>query len=152
MKIVPLLLVCLSGLLLCGCVSTYHFTPYVGEQQNWKTASGCFMETNGALPVYYGLPPKPYNVIGMMICNANSLGMASRDARAHGGEAMVLTDEKTMQRGSVSIGGGSSTYASGSYGYGNFNGSSHTFASPSYNVPVSNTFETFAVIKFKPQP
>jgi hypothetical protein len=149
MKMKLLLLVCALGLLATGCVSTYNYTAYVGEQQAWKTSPGCFVDTSGALPIYYGYPSKPYDVIGLMICNANSTGMAARNAKYHGGEALVLWNTKTVDGGSVNIGGHSSTYSTGSMAYGNYYGSSQTYSSPSYSVPIVNTFETLAVIKFK---
>jgi len=54
------------------------FMPYTGDQQKWPTASGAFVKTinsyNGpfrsgtgkqyTLPAYFGLPNKPYKVIG----------------------------------------------------------------------------------------
>lgn len=152
-----ILLVCLSGLLATGCAN-YRFTPYVGAQQAWKTAPGCFVSTNGVLPIYYGLPTKPYSVLGMMtVLNPLSVGMSTRLARYNGGDAMVLCSSETFDRGTMQIGGGSSTYSTGNYSarstgnyaYGNYSGSSQTYNSPSYNVPISETIQTFAVIKFK---
>jgi len=150
-KLLPL--VCVLGLIATGCVATYQFTPYVGEQQIWKTSAGCFVETNGLIPIYYGPPNKPYTVIGMMHCNANSLFVAARDAHYHGGEAMVLVNSQTVNGGVANFGGGSTTYHSGTYYAnpygGNYYGTANTVQSPSYSVPITRTYETFAVIKFK---
>ncbi len=147
MKLLPL--VCALGLLATGCVATYNYTSYVGEQQVWKTSSGSFVDTSGCLPIYYGYPSKPYQILGLTVCNANSVGMAARNAKNHGGEALILWDTKTVDGGSVNIGGHSSTYSTGNIAYGNYYGSSQTYSSPSYSVPIVRTFETFAVIKFK---
>lgn len=78
MRVVNPRLIALSiAAALTGC-AVADFTPYVGAQQNWPTASGAFVRTvnsyNGpgrsgtgrqyTLPVYLGLPNRPYRVLG----------------------------------------------------------------------------------------
>ncbi len=123
-------------------------------------AKGSFMETNGVLPIYYGYPSKPYDVIGMITADVRCLQMASRNAKYQGGEALVLKSSQTFQGGSVTFPGASTTtvngnfntYNSGNYGYGNFSGNSQTYSSPSVSVPIIRTYQSFMVIKFKTEP
>ncbi len=55
--------VILAAAMLVGCADT-EFIAYSGEQQNWPTAPGALVETKFAVPVYYGLPPRRYAVLG----------------------------------------------------------------------------------------
>ena len=145
-------IVCLSGLLLTGCVSTYKYRSYEGAQKDWPVSTGGIVDRDHVIPIYFGPPFQPYEVLGMMVANINSLGMASRNAKYHGGEAMVLVGEKTIQGGNVEFPGAHNTYSSGTSYAGSYSGNSTTYSTPSVSVPIRATFETFAVIKFKPQP
>src|SRR4030095_1144874 len=59
-----IILLLLPILLLLGCAEDSHFIAYQGAQQNWPTAPGSMVETKFAVPVYYGLPPRKYRVMG----------------------------------------------------------------------------------------
>jgi hypothetical protein len=52
-------------LLLSGCSET-EFHPYVGQQRNWPTSPGGFVNTYEGVPVYFTWPPHPYIVLGSM--------------------------------------------------------------------------------------
>ena len=49
----------------CACVSQ-EFRAYVGRQQKWPTATGAFVDSEYAIPVYYGYPQKAYTVLGFL--------------------------------------------------------------------------------------
>jgi len=53
------------GAVLCACSSS-DFHPYVGQQQKWPTSPGTFVNSQYDVPVYYGYPPRPYTVLGMI--------------------------------------------------------------------------------------
>ena len=43
------------------------FTPYSGQQQNWPTQPGSFVNTSYAVPAYISsYPNRSYNVIGCL--------------------------------------------------------------------------------------
>jgi hypothetical protein len=93
MKFPRLILPLLSVVLLTGCThSTY--TPYVGAQQDWRTAPGGFAETIEGMPVYHGLPPVPYDIVGAVELDgyelSHPLRKAVEEARAHGGNAVIV--------------------------------------------------------------
>jgi hypothetical protein len=46
-----------------GCASA-NFRPYIGQQQNWPTASGSIVNMKYDYPVFTSLPPGPYQVLG----------------------------------------------------------------------------------------
>jgi hypothetical protein len=106
--------ICLAAAL-SGC-ATADFTPYVGEQQKWPTAKGAFVTTINSydgtgrsgsgkqytLPVYFGPPNRPYNVLGSIDVDApvgrlfegsaqiTTLKPAVREAGQHGADAVIV--------------------------------------------------------------
>lgn len=118
MKTTPLLL---ALVLLTGCY-TMKYLPYTGDQQTWPTATGSFMQTNAAVPVYYGLPPKPYRYLAQIHVNAESssvdaVSVAAAEARKQGAHAVLILSEGQRYGGSV---GASSGTAYQFPGQGNF--------------------------------
>ena len=63
MKSFSLIGVCM--LLVCACAS-HEFHPYVGQQQKWPTSPGAFVDSQYAVPVYYGYPDRAYAVVGFL--------------------------------------------------------------------------------------
>jgi hypothetical protein len=57
---------CMLGLVLCVGCATAIVRPYVGEQQNWPTATGSIVNTRYQLPVFTSLPPAPYEILAEM--------------------------------------------------------------------------------------
>jgi hypothetical protein len=55
----------LATFFLYGCAIA-DFEPYSGQQQNWPTSPGTFVNTTYVVPTYFGYPPRPYNVIGYL--------------------------------------------------------------------------------------
>jgi hypothetical protein len=114
----------LFALLVCGC-ATSDFTPYEGAQQKWPTSTGTFVRTinsyNGpgrsgtgkqyTLPVYFGLPNRPYIVLGYVdvetpvgrlfegSAETSTLKPAVREAGQHGADAIIVVAQGVETRG-----------------------------------------------------
>jgi uncharacterized protein YbjQ (UPF0145 family) len=94
--------------LLAGC-ATADFTPYSGAQQNWPVATGGFVDTKYAVPVFYGTPNRPYNVIGYLKAETDAyrntrdqvIGFMARRARELGGNGLILVGTSSHYMGSV---------------------------------------------------
>lgn len=90
--------------LLSGC-ATVEFTPYEGDRE-WKTSPGSFVDRKHGLPIYKGLPPRPYRVIGFIATTSGrGLGMetgdhaAVRAARKAGADAVVFLSREDKLAG-----------------------------------------------------
>jgi hypothetical protein len=66
--------IALVALLLCGCANV-EYTAYSGRQQNWPVASGSFVQRKFDLPVYFGAPDRPYQVLGYMEVESGPLSL-----------------------------------------------------------------------------
>jgi hypothetical protein len=82
------------GIVLCSCSSS-DFHPYAGQQQKWPTSPGTFMDSQYDVPVYYGYPPRPYTVLGMMEetshgRHSNAVSDAAEEAKKIGGDAVLV--------------------------------------------------------------
>jgi hypothetical protein len=93
-----LLLLMLSTALLCGCANT-EFIAYSGAQQKWPTAPGAMVSAKLAVPVYYGLPPRPYTVLGE-IATSKGQTWAWSDVQS---EAMAQAADEAKKRGADAI-------------------------------------------------
>src|SRR5439155_11251123 len=105
----------LVALLLWGC-ATADFHQYTGAQQNWPTASGAFVSTKYDVPVYFGLPNRPYIVLGSLDVTTGPPGgnlatraedgveFAAGKAKKMGGDAIVVLNYGKVQAGSGSFG------------------------------------------------
>jgi hypothetical protein len=92
-----LLLTLTAAALLNGC-ATSEFLAYQGTQQNWPTASGA-MVAQAAIPVYYGLPPRPYRILGEISTSKGQTWIWS-DARS---EAVQAAAVEARNRGADAI-------------------------------------------------
>lgn len=98
-----------------GCTHT-AFKQYTGSQQNWPRAAGAYVDTGYDVPVFYGPPPRPYDVIGYLDAEAwpatdrKVLAAAARRAKTLDADAIVLVDIWSHYTGIVSTVG--TTYAS----------------------------------------
>src|SRR5438132_2784922 len=113
------------ALVLSGCAMA-DFTPYRGAQQNWPTSPGTFVDTKYAVPVFYGPPPRQYQVIGYLsattapIRAAGTVEFMARRAKEMGGNGLILMSKGSRYAGtytSADVSGtayGNSVYASGS--------------------------------------
>jgi hypothetical protein len=89
-----------AAALLWGCGTT-EFLTYSGAQQNWPTAAGAIVDTKLAIPVYYGLPPRPYRVLGEIVTSkpqgwrldvqSQAMEIAVDEAKRVGADAIIVT-------------------------------------------------------------
>jgi hypothetical protein len=107
---------------LSGCATTYTttskgftgFLVFDGNQVSWPRASSSLTEVNFALPVYLGLPSKPYRVLGFVVdaepkigdqtlpswlwTDETRLANACNQAKERGADALLLTNDPTILR------------------------------------------------------
>ena len=89
-------LLSLALLLLSGCGTT-AFHPYVGQQQNWPTSPGGFVNSYEGMPVYLTWPPRPYIVLGSMdaavstrLIDPSLMHVVVSQARQLGADAVIV--------------------------------------------------------------
>ena len=117
---IKILIVCLTGLLFCGCVST-QYVPYAGKQTGWRTADGAFVRNDYKLPIYDGYPDKPYLVLGRLTVSSRHDPDYTAVSQAiwHKAEALIVISSQTQYGGSMNFGSasantfGNTTMASG---------------------------------------
>ena len=101
--------------MLSGC-ATSKFRPYSGAQQDWPTSPGSFIETNSTIPTYFGLPPKPYEVLGYLdattapIRRSGVVSYAASRAKALGGDAIIVLREGSEYAGTFNFGSAKSLF------------------------------------------
>jgi hypothetical protein len=114
---------CLVALLLSGCALA-DFEPYSGQQQNWPTSPGTFVNNTYVVPTYFGYPPRPYNVIGYLdattapIRHRGVVAFAARRAKELGADAIIVLSHGTEYAGTISTG---SAFTSGQFYGSGFN-------------------------------
>ncbi len=82
-----------------GCASAV-VRPYVGEQQNWPTATGSIVNTRYALPIFTSLPPSAYDLVGELRISSpfypqpeeGHLPMLVKEAQKLDADAIVFVD------------------------------------------------------------
>jgi hypothetical protein len=90
----------LLAISLNGCANV-EYTAYSGAQQKWPVASGSFVQRKFDLPVYFGPPDRPYQVLGYMEVESAPLSVwesgknesikpAVKEAAKHGADAVIL--------------------------------------------------------------
>jgi hypothetical protein len=133
-KLMNLFAAMLTACLFFGGCATADLTPYHGTQQNWPVASGAFADNKYAVPVFYGTPDRPYDVIGYLKAETDAyrntkgqvIDFMARRAREVGGNGLVVVSMGSHYLGSLS---------SGSV-YGNVYGQGFTATSYSTSVPM----------------
>jgi hypothetical protein len=133
------LLVCASGLL-TGCLSANYHT-YVGAQQDWPISRGGFVNTDHAIPVYNGLPERPYRVLGAFTLPVGQAPVspdhwAADVGHRHQADAVCLITSQTRRAGTLKT--------------------VDTFAwldeTTTYTTPVYRTTQTYIAIQFTKMP
>lgn len=106
-------------LLTCTACYTSRFLAFSGRQEDWPIASHSYLNTNAAVPIYTGLPPRPYDIIGEIIIQTQSpfvdtMDTAARIARAQHADALLIVDEHAQHIGNVTsaFGGGGPGFVS----------------------------------------
>ncbi len=98
---------------LAGC-QTADFAAYTGTQRNWPTQSAASVKDYNGVQVIHGLPAKPYDVLGKAsVVDPVDENLAAT-AKAHGADAVMLTDSPLMKDGDAAL--ASERAASASYG------------------------------------
>ena len=85
------------------------FLTYEGKQERWPTAEGALVARDYAPPIYQGLPPKPYTILGRIVntelnivghgisqglwTDQHRRGRVCVQARLHGADAVLLTTD-----------------------------------------------------------
>lgn len=93
-----------AAVIATGCgTPNYHFTEYVGQQQNWTTSPGSFVRTVNGVPLYTQYPAKPYELIGAVIVN-NEKALA-RAVKYYHGDAAIVYRKYSDVSGTMSVGG-----------------------------------------------
>ena len=93
-----------AAALLSGC-SQPEFSQYSGQQQNWPTQPGSFVNTQFGLPIYiHSYPSRPYDVLGYLETLETPIWVryAVRKAKALKADAMIVSEGGYA--GSVSFG------------------------------------------------
>ena len=124
---IPRLIAVSLAVALAGCASA-EFHEYSGAQQNWPTASGAFVSSKYAVPAYYGLPSRPYIVLGSLDVTTGPPGgnfatreedgieFAAGKAKKMGADAIIVQRYGKVQAGSVSMASASTeSNSSGSF-------------------------------------
>ncbi len=99
----------LACALLAGCAMA-DFTPYRGAQQNWPVAAGAFVDNKYAVPVFFGPPNRPYDVIGYLTAETAPvrsqrsavISFMARRAQEVGGNGLMVLGTGSEYVGSVS--------------------------------------------------
>jgi hypothetical protein len=111
MKLGALLLISAA---LVACANT-EFIPYSGAQQKWPTAPGAMVSAKLAVPVYYGLPPRPYRVLGEIATSqgqmwawsdvqSEAMEGAAVEAKKRGADAIIVIRRDASVSGYYSTG------------------------------------------------
>ena len=85
----------LGACLLFSACASHEFHPYAGQQQKWPTSPGAFVDSQYAVPVYYGYPAQQYTVIGYLEETShgrfsNAVKDAANSAKQLGADAVLV--------------------------------------------------------------
>lgn len=104
LPVVPFL--ALAAILAIGC-GTVSYSPYVGQQEDWPIAKGAFVKTRDGIPIYRGLPNRPYIMLGHMVITTDSGAeemLAVSKAKANKADAILFVDSNMFASGSIGSG------------------------------------------------
>jgi hypothetical protein len=138
----------LAGLLLSACAIA-DFEPYSGQQQNWPTSPGTFVNNTYVIPTYFGYPPRPYNVVGYLDATTAPMrrrgvvAFAARRAKELGADAIIVLSHGTEYAGTISTG---SAFTSGQF-YGT--GFNATTTGTSFSGPLVFGKASIIMIKWR---
>lgn len=103
-----------------GCATPYTtsskgftgFIAYEGNQSKWPVSASALTQVDFSVPVYLGLPARPYRVVGFVVSDEpisddkklppwlwsdeTRLANACNQARDHGADAVLLTKDSTL--------------------------------------------------------
>jgi hypothetical protein len=105
-------------------------------------STGATVDNKEAVPVYFGIPPRAYIVLGKLAASTiggNTLAGLAKSAKAKGADAIIFWNSQTNNLGYASL---SNAYAYGNYGYALATGSTIT-------VPMNQSLIAAILIKWK---
>ena len=153
----------LLSTLLTGCAYV-QYTPYEGRSAS-PMSEGAFVDRSYALPIYKGLPPRPYTVLGFIEASERKISYegcdhaAVRVAKDRGADAVLFFQKGQQYAGSVGGGvfsssttssGQASAYPIGNSVYASGSGIANTFGSASsWTSPVWLEQAQYVAIKWK---
>ncbi len=90
-----------------GCASHNSFTSFRGAQSNWPTGSTVAARTQEKVPIYHGLPAKPYTVTGISPLPHGPIEeterLAAQLASRHDGEAALILEQDSELASSLRL-------------------------------------------------
>ena len=88
------LLMLMVAVAVSGCTSHREYSAYRGQHKNWPTGSASHSPGKEQLPIYHGLPEKPYRVIGTVSHPHDPISeqAAAQLAKRYGGEAVLIVE------------------------------------------------------------
>jgi len=90
-----------------GCANHGSFTSFRGAQANWPTGSTVPTNSQEKVPIYHGLPAKPYAVTGISpLPHApveETERLAAQLASRHGGEAALILEQDSELASSLRL-------------------------------------------------
>lgn len=90
---------------LCGCGPGYDFSPYVGQQSNWQTQAGGYVNVVDKVTIYPRghFPDRPYVVLGYATSdNEHNIAKAVKEQHA---DAALISADSTYRTGTVAVAG-----------------------------------------------
>ena len=109
------LILAITATMLSGCAWAKYRSYEGGQQEQWPTSQGAFVERNHAIPAYFSPPPRPYRVIGYIdattapIRRGGVVAFAARRAKEQGADAIIVLKEGSEYGGSFAFASGSTT-------------------------------------------
>ncbi|KAB2645342.1 MAG: hypothetical protein DVB27_10505 [Verrucomicrobia bacterium] len=109
------LILAITATMLSGCAWAKYRAYEGGQQEQWPTSQGAFVERNHAIPAYFSPPPRPYRVIGYIdattapIRRGGVVAFAARRAKEQGADAIIVLEEGSEYGGSFAFASGSTT-------------------------------------------
>ena len=79
------IILAITATMLSGCAWAKFRAYEGGQQEQWPTSQGAFVERNHAIPAYFSPPPRPYRVIGYIDATTAPIrrgGVVARSSRA----------------------------------------------------------------------
>src|SRR5258706_5659008 len=85
----------LGACLLFSACASHELHAYAGQQQKWPASPGAFVDSQYAVPVYYGYPAQQYTVIGYLEETShgrfsNAVKDAANSAKQLGADAVLV--------------------------------------------------------------
>lgn len=94
-----LLFLSLACFALTACSTDYHFRPYVGQQQNWATSPGSYVERVEGVDIYSQLPSRPYEIVGAV--EVKNIKKLAKAVRIYNADAALVSQHQYVMDGTM---------------------------------------------------